>query len=108
MDSVIHLSNNLPFNKETSLSLRIIIVFNFQSPFRRSNLMHDCVAIYQKEAREEKWKQTAVFSNESPLAATAFVVNNTTAATTQQSQIHIEAASPSPLDSSFRYCTFKQ
>ncbi|XP_058960724.2 coiled-coil domain-containing protein 66 isoform X4 [Pocillopora verrucosa] len=56
----------------------------------------------QKEAREEKWKQTAVFSNESPPAATAFVVNNTTAATTQQSQIHIEAASPSPLDSSFR------
>lgn len=56
----------------------------------------------QKEAREEKWKQTAVFSNESPPAATTFVVNNTTAATTQQSQIHIEAASPSPLDSSFR------
>lgn len=107
MDSVIHLSNNLPFNKETSLSLRIIIVFNFHLSFAAFK-PDACVAIYQKEAREEKWKQTAVFSNESPPAATTFVVNNTTAATTQQSQIHIEAASPSPLDSSFRYCTFKQ
>lgn len=56
----------------------------------------------QKEVREERWKHTAVLSNESPPAATAFEVNNTTTATTRQSHVDIEAASPTALDSSFR------